>query len=116
MNETEIKSLLKDFKESKLTEEDFIKKIETNRLMVEDIGFAKIDHLRESRQGFPEVIYAEGKTKDEVARIFKALSDKSSGSVLATRANSEKYEATKELTPDAKYDERARIIYLERNL
>lgn len=114
MKEQEMRGLFREFKEDKLTEDELLKKIQVNA--VEEMGFAKIDHGRELRQGFPEVIYAEGKTEEQTAQIFYSLANKSDGSVMATRASFEKYEAVKKLIPEAKYDEAARIVYLERNL
>jgi NCAIR mutase (PurE)-related protein len=58
----------------------------------EDLGFAKVDHHRSLRTGMPEVIYAKGKTPEQVAAIFASL--RTSGvNVLATRASREQYEA-----------------------
>ncbi|HET7657921.1 MAG TPA: 1-(5-phosphoribosyl)-5-amino-4-imidazole-carboxylate carboxylase, partial [Bacillales bacterium] len=50
----------------------------------EDLGFAKLDHLREERTGFPEVVFGEGKTADQVMAIFERLMNKIP-KVLATR-------------------------------
>lgn len=113
MKEQEILSILRKFKADKLSEEEILFKLQGD--LKEDMQFAKIDYAREYRQGFPEVIYAEGKTKEQTAQIFLALAKKSDGNVMATRANFEKFEAVKELVKEAKYDEAARIIYLERN-
>jgi NCAIR mutase (PurE)-related protein len=74
-------------------------------------GFAHLDHDREHRQGFPEVIYSEGKTADEVAAIAEALYQRS-GRLLATRASREHYEAVAERLPMAQYNVRARSIYI----
>lgn len=75
----------------------------------EDIGFAKIDHHRIKRKGFPEVIYSEGKTPEQVAKI--ALKIASQGhDVLATRADLKAYKAVRKVLNKAKYHEMARII------
>jgi len=55
-------------------------------MQYEDIGFAKIDHHRKIRQGVPEVIFASGKTGDQVISIAKAMYRKSKG-FLITKAN-----------------------------
>ena len=54
----------------------------------EDIGFAKIDHDRENRQGYPEVIFGAGKTKEQTAEIFKRIV-KNGSTAICTRANKE---------------------------
>lgn len=79
----------------------------------EDAGFARIDHHRALRLGLPEVIYATGKTPEQVAEIFERMAA-AGGSVLATRANAEAYAAVKERVPAAEYHEAARIIGLKR--
>ncbi|MBR3623953.1 MAG: nickel pincer cofactor biosynthesis protein LarB [Selenomonadaceae bacterium] len=114
MNEGLIRNFLHEYKAGNFTDEEILHKLRENE--VEEMGFAKVDLGREVRQGFPEVIYAEGKTPSQVADIFSALSKKSNSSVMATRANAEKFEAVKNVAPEAKYDEAARIVYLERNL
>jgi NCAIR mutase (PurE)-related protein len=78
-------------------------------LPYEELGFAKVDHHRALRQGFPEVIYAEGKTPSQVASIAAAIHQKGA-TVLATRASAEQFTAVTELVPGAQWFEQARII------
>ena len=66
----------------------------------EDIGFAKIDHDRKHRQGYPEVIFGAGKTCAQAAEIFKRIKDKGSAAI-STRASKEKAGAVKMLVPEA---------------
>ncbi len=61
-------------------------------LPYEDIKFAKVDHHRSLRQGIPEVIFALGKTVEQVAEISRAMY-KRSGSFLITKATREIFEA-----------------------
>lgn len=81
------------------------------RLPYEDAGFAKIDHHRSLRLGLPEVIYAAGKSAGQVAEIFARMAE-ADGSVMATRATAEVFEAVRERVPGAKYHAEARIIGL----
>jgi NCAIR mutase (PurE)-related protein len=74
----------------------------------QDLGYAKVDYGREKRQGQPEVIYAAGKTKEQVCGIFKTLLEKNHGCVLATRATAEQYAYVQERIPAVQYDEAAR--------
>jgi len=74
-------------------------------------SFATLDHDRERRQGFPEVIYSPGKTPYEVAAIAENLFEKS-GRLLATRATPEQFSAVSERLPQAKYHDRGRAIYI----
>ncbi len=80
----------------------------------EDLGFACIDHHRQIRRGFPEVIYCPGKTTEQIIKIFSALAEKGNN-VLATRAEEDVFEAlakTKKF-PQARYEKSARAIVLE---
>lgn len=79
------------------------------RLPYEDAGFAKIDHHRRLRLGLPEVIYAAGKSAAQVAEIFARMAE-AGGSVMATRASAEAFEAVRKRVPSAKYHSEARII------
>ena len=75
----------------------------------EDLTFAKVDHSREAVSGFPEVVLCEQKTEEQVAKIMKAIYDRS-GLVLGTRANAAHYEAVRALLPDAVFYENAGVI------
>ncbi|HEV2277746.1 MAG TPA: nickel pincer cofactor biosynthesis protein LarB [Acidobacteriaceae bacterium] len=86
---------------------------ELGRLPFEDAGFARIDHHRGLRLGLPEVIYAAGKTPEQVAEIFARMAA-AGGSVLATRASAEAYDAVQARVPHAVYHETARVIGLNR--
>jgi NCAIR mutase (PurE)-related protein len=80
----------------------------------EDLGFAKIDHDRKARNGYPEVIYGEGKTPAQAATIFARLAEKNS-TVLSTRTDKDMATAIMELVPDAKYHENCRVVILQRD-
>ena len=78
---------------------------------VEDLGHTRIDHHRALRTGLPEVIYAAGKTPDQVADIFARMA-LASQSVLATRATPEHAAAVRAVVPTATYNELARTLTL----
>ncbi len=78
------------------------------------MGFAHIDHHRQIRCGFPEVIFCPGKTAEQIVKIFSNLAEKGNN-VLATRAEENIFEAlakTKKF-PQARYERQARAIVLE---
>ncbi|NQT30122.1 MAG: nickel pincer cofactor biosynthesis protein LarB [Candidatus Saganbacteria bacterium] len=75
----------------------------------EDLGFAKVDHHRIKRKGFPEVIYCPGKTPAQIAKIAKSIYQKGHN-VLATRADKKAYAAVKKVIKKAKYHKIAKII------
>ncbi|MBI5400379.1 nickel pincer cofactor biosynthesis protein LarB [Candidatus Saganbacteria bacterium] len=78
----------------------------------EDLGFAKVDHHRMKRKGFPEVIYCQGKTPTQIAAIAKKIWEKGHD-VLATRANKKAYSAIRKVIKSAKYYEEARIVLVQ---
>ncbi len=83
-------------------------------LPFEDLGFACVDHHRQIRCGFPEVVYCPGKTTEQIIEIFSNLAEKGNN-VLATRADKKVYEAMAKTNrfPNARYEELARAIVLE---
>ncbi len=83
-------------------------------LPFEDMGFAKLDSHRALRRGFPEVIFGQGKTPEQVAAIAERLAENSSR-LLVTRASPESYEMVKARLPDAVYHSLAKAIVLNRN-
>ena len=83
-------------------------------LPFEDLGFACIDHHRQIRRGFPEVIFCPGKTTEHIIKIFESLAAKGNN-VLATRATPDVFEALANTGkfPNVRYDKLARAIILE---
>ena len=84
-------------------------------LPYEDIEFAKVDHHRAIRQGFPEVVFGEGKTPEQIAAIATTVLTRSDR-LLVTRAAADAFEATRERVDDARYDEVARCIIVDRRI
>jgi NCAIR mutase (PurE)-related protein len=74
-----------------------------------DLGYARIDHHREIRTGYPEIVYCAGKTIEQVTGIFKVMIEKENN-VMGTRASSEMFEAVREISQEALYFAEARII------
>src|SRR5499427_6621917 len=77
----------------------------------EDLGFARVDHHRAVRQGFPEVVLGLGKTPAQIAAIAAEIASRGS-TLLVTRASEEAYTAVHESLPQATYYSAARIIAL----
>ena len=82
-------------------------------LPYQDLGFAKVDHHRAIRTGFPEVVFGEGKTPDQAAAIAQTILQQSDV-LLVTRASQEMYSAVFAGAPDATYDETARTVIVDR--
>ena len=83
------------------------------KLPFEDIGFAKVDHHRNIRNGYPEVIYCQGKTVEQIKAIVQRLMERDNN-IMATRAGREVFEGIREVTDDAVYYEAARIVVIKR--
>ena len=112
----ELMKLLQAYKAGSISDEQIIGEISNlQQKGFEDIGFAKIDHDRAERQGFPEVIYCQGKTPEQSADIFAHLYSRSNKNIIASRASLDHFEAVRRLTPQALYDETARMIYARRD-
>ena len=82
-------------------------------LPYEDLDFAKVDHHRAIRQGFPEVVFGQGKTPEHIAQIASSVLSRSDR-LLVTRATPEAFETTARKVDDAKYDAAARCIVVDR--
>jgi NCAIR mutase (PurE)-related protein len=75
----------------------------------EDLGFARVDHHRSVRQGFPEVILGLGKTPAQIAAIAAAIVARGS-TLLVTRASEASFDAVKAVVPGATYYADAALI------
>mgnify|MGYP001557983228 FL=1 len=111
MHEQEIKKIMTDLKNGKVEVDDAIKKLKF--LPFEDLGFAKIDHHRALRKGFPEVVFCQNKTIKQVVEIVKILS-RDNSVVLATRATIEMFKAVKKHIKNAEYNEKSRTIIINK--
>lgn len=83
------------------------------RLPYEDLGFARPDLHRPLRKGFPEVIFGEGKTPQQVAAIAQRLVE-GSQRLLVTRATPAHFQAVQAILPDAQWHDTARAITMDR--
>jgi len=77
----------------------------------EDLGFARVDHHREVRQGFPEVVFGMGKTPAQIATIASRIVERGHN-LLVTRADAAVFEAVKAALPRATFHAEARAITL----
>src|ERR1700760_3723813 len=110
MNRSQIEALLQDVQANRTSVNDALERLKD--LPFEDLGFAKLDHHRALRTGMPEVIFAAGKTTDQVAQIFAHMA-KAGGNVRAARPSRECFEPVSKAEPRAAYHETARAITLE---
>jgi len=86
---------------------------ELKKLPFEDIGFAKVDHHRNIRKGYPEVIYCGGKTTGQIRDIVLKLLPLNNN-IMATRAGVEVFECIRQVTDDVVYHETAKIVVVKK--
>jgi len=107
MNAARIRSLIDKYKYNEIGADEVMAVLKA--LPCEDLGFARIDHHRRLRNGYPEVIYGEGKSPEQAAAIFQRLAAHN-GNVLCTRATTEMAEAIRAVEPEAVYHPVCRIV------
>ena len=104
----DVRELLSGVKDGALTIDEAERRLK--HLPFENIqGYARIDHHRQLRSGFGEVVLCEGKTSEQVAGIMQRFAA-SGSNALGTRCSPEQYEATKALLPGCEYHELSRIL------
>jgi NCAIR mutase (PurE)-related protein len=115
MTQEELRKLFKKLWAQKVSVEDALRQLKTEpyeELTAPGHGglaFARVDHHRGIRCGFPEVIFCQGKRPEDITEIARAIL-KRSNYLLATRADEDAFEAVQRAYPRAEYHERARCI------
>jgi len=112
MDVDKLRELLSDFKHGRVREEEVLERLRT--LPFEDIGFAKVDHHRTLRRGFPEVIYGAGKTVEQVLAISESIVGKGTN-LLVTRCADEAGAALARRFPDGEWHQAARVFFVEKS-
>jgi hypothetical protein len=107
MNNDDLNQLLKSVAEGRLSVKDAAGKL--RHIAYEDIEYAHVDHHRSLRKGFPEVIFGQGKTADQVIGIMEKMKDQENV-ILATRVKQNKADAILSRFPDAVYHPDAKMI------
>ena len=107
MNNDDLNQLLKSVAEGRLSVKNAAGKL--RHIAYEDIEYAHVDHHRSLRKGFPEVIFGQGKTADQVIGIMDKMKDQENV-ILATRVKQNKADAILSRFPDAVYHPDAKMI------
>jgi NCAIR mutase (PurE)-related protein len=102
-----LRALLERVREGQVSPEQALERLRS--LPFEDLGFAKVDHHRALRRGFPETVFGAGKSPDQVRAIVESITGRGQ-SALVTRASREAFERIAELRPEAEYHEAARCV------
>jgi len=104
-----VQDILEDVQAGRLSIAEALNRFQV--LPFENLGFAHVDHHRALRQGFPEVVFAHGKTVPQLASILGALMNHSRH-VLVTRLDPDKYEALHPNLPPGTYYPDSRVLTL----
>ena len=107
MKSHDIEAILAAHAKGALSKEEATKALKN--LSYEDLGYARVDHGRSERQGFPEVIFGEGKTVSQIVGIFEKL-NKHSTNLLITRTNEKVFGEIRNVCMEAEWHESARLI------
>ena len=112
MDQKQLEKILTGVKDGTLDVEEAVQRL--RHLPFEELGFAKVDHHRTLRCGFPEVIYCPGKMAEQIAAIFEKLA-KTGQNIIATRAHGFLYDDVERITKldGLRYERDARMIVLE---
>ena len=107
MNIRKLEDLLKKVKSGKVMLDEAITQLKL--LPFEDLGFTRIDHHRSLRKGFPEVIWGEGKTSEQILPIMRQLKRKGQN-ILITRLDEKKARAIQKVFSKSQYYPRSRVL------
>lgn len=112
MQKSDIEQILNAHSKGEISLKDATEKLKN--LSYEDVGYARIDHARASRQGFPEVIFGQGKTKEQILGIFEKLIERSPN-VLITRTTAEVFGEVRNVFTESEWHAEAKIIRVIRD-
>ena len=112
MNRDGLKELLEQVKEGRIKVSEAADRL--SNLPYEDLSFARVDHHRDLRLGFPEVILGQGKTGEQITQIADRILTNSSN-LLISRTTDDVFSAVRQLAPDAEFHSDARMISVLRD-
>ncbi|MBI2167234.1 MAG: nickel pincer cofactor biosynthesis protein LarB [Candidatus Omnitrophica bacterium] len=113
MTRERIEKILKQVESRRLSSRRAFEKLKN--LPYETFSFARVDHHRPLRKGFPEAVYAPGKTLPQLEKILRSVKD-SGQNLIVTRLEKKNYEALRKKIPGLRYSRGARIAYFSRSV
>lgn len=106
----DLKELLENVKNNSVDIDLALEKLKN--LPYEDLGYANVDHHRQIRNGYPEVIYCEGKEDEHILGIIEKMNQKGSN-ILGTRCRKETFDKVREVYPIAEYEKLSKILKIQ---
>jgi NCAIR mutase (PurE)-related protein len=113
LNSKDFIKLLEDFKNSRIDQQEALERLK--HLPYEDLGFARVDHHREMRKGFPEVIFGTGKTPDQIIGIVRSM-NRGNTNILVTRSEQSVFELLQKEFPEAQFHSHCKAISIRRSM
>ncbi|MDP3015971.1 MAG: 1-(5-phosphoribosyl)-5-amino-4-imidazole-carboxylate carboxylase, partial [Deltaproteobacteria bacterium] len=107
MNKQKLELLLKRVKSGKASIDEAMARLKS--LPFEDLGHSRVDHHRSIRKGFPEVIWGEGKTTEQILSIMKGLKEKGQN-ILITRLEEKKAKTIKRVFLKSRYHPLSKVL------
>src|SRR5256712_4134319 len=108
----EIEELLRAYRQNEIDTREAARRI--RNLHYEDIGYARVDHARAARQGFPEVVFGAGKARAQVVGIVESLIRRAPN-VLVTHTDADTFGEVRNIVTEAEWHEAARVIRIRRD-
>jgi len=108
----EIEQLLRAYRQNEIDTSEAARRIRA--LQYEDIGYARVDHARATRQGFPEVVFGAGKTRAQVVGIVERLAQRAPN-ILVTHTDEETFGEVRNVVTEAEWHASARVIRVQRD-
>jgi pyridinium-3,5-biscarboxylic acid mononucleotide synthase len=112
MKKSEIEQVLSSHAEGRISTADATEQLKI--LSYENIGYARVDHARAERQGFPEVVFGQGKTREQIIGIFEKLIARSPN-VLITRTDQDTFGEIRNIFTESEWHESAKLIRVFRD-
>ncbi len=112
MDLSQIEKLLRAYQRGEFDTTEAARQI--RNLHYEDIGYARVDHSRSTRQGFPEVVFGPGKTRSQIVGIVERLVQKSPN-IIVTHTDEGTFGEVRNVVTDAEWHESARLIRIQRD-
>src|SRR5687767_1685416 len=109
MDPRQLEALLLDVREGRVAPQEAFERLKA--LPYEDLGFAKVDHHRALRRGFPEAVFGAGKTPEQIAAIVDRIAARGQN-VLVTRTTADVHRVVAAVHPAARFHESARCLTL----
>jgi len=113
MDVKQLELLIETLRESNADSREMARRIQES--LYEDIGYAKVDHARAARQGFPEVVFGKGKPRQQIVGIVERLLERSQSNLLVTHTDADTFGEIRNIATQAEWHDSARLIRIMRD-